>query len=130
MPGSGEGLGDCRGSWSLPTRSCPVWLVRKQSRQNSWLDSFKKALDYHGQHGDERCPVCGSGTLDTDWRLSTLEQVARLQESARRYREAKEKFDRTIRAARSLVAVPSIPVSDAVDTLRPPRCLDPLEVPT
>ncbi len=77
---------------------------------------LQKALEYHRQHGDERCPVCGSGTLDTDWRLSTLEQVARLQESARRYQEAKEKFDRTIRAARSLVAVPSIPESVAVDT--------------
>ena len=77
---------------------------------------LQKALEYHSQHGDDPCPVCGSGTLDTDWRVSTLEQVARLQESARRYRDAKEKFGRTIRAARALIVVPSFPVSDAVDT--------------
>ena len=77
---------------------------------------LQRALEHHRRHGDEPCPVCGLGTLDADWRTSTEKQVARLSESASRYREARGKLQGAIRTARALVAVPTIPVSASVDT--------------
>ena len=75
-----------------------------------------KVLDHHRRHGDNRCPVCGVGDLDSEWRKSTEEQVGLLHQQAGRYRSATKRRDLTLRAAKGLVAVPSIPSSTAIDT--------------
>ena len=77
---------------------------------------LEQALEHHRRHGDEPCPVCGVGTLDPDWRRSTQEQAKMLNQQAARYRRATKRRDRAFQAARGLVAVPSIPSADAIDT--------------
>ena len=77
---------------------------------------LEQALEHHRRHGDEPCPVCGVGTLDPDWRRSTQEQAKLLNQQAVRYRRAAKRRDRALQAARGLVAVPSIPSADAIDT--------------
>ena len=78
---------------------------------------LKAALDHHGQHGDKPCPVCRTGILDADWRRLTEEQIDRLRESADRYRATCQQYKGAVDSARSLVAVPSLPVSSAVNTV-------------
>ncbi len=74
------------------------------------------ALDHHRQHGDESCPVCGMGTLDSTWRRSTEEQVTRLHQSAKRYRAAERLLKEALDTARSLVEIPALPTVNGIDT--------------
>lgn len=77
---------------------------------------LKAALDHHRRHGEDTCPVCGAGTLDAAWRSSTEEQIDRLRESADRYRAANRGLRSAVDNARSLVAIPPLPASSAVET--------------
>lgn len=77
---------------------------------------LESALEHHGQHGDNPCPVCGAGHLDSAWRRSTQEQAERLHRRASRYRKAIRRRDVALRAAGELVSVPAMPPTEAVDT--------------
>ena len=74
------------------------------------------ALDHHQGHDGDRCPVCGVGVLDAEWRASTEEQVERLRQRASRYRSATRRLQQAVEAVRTLVAVPTIPDPPTVDT--------------
>jgi ABC-type hemin transport system ATPase subunit len=37
------------------------------------------SLAFHGQHGEQRCPVCGQGTLDEHWAAAARETLERDQ---------------------------------------------------
>lgn len=75
-----------------------------------------RALDHHRRHGDESCPVCGVGTLDSDWHIATVGQIDRLQKAAGRYQRAKRRFQAAMHEAMQLVTVPSIPMPTGMDT--------------
>lgn len=77
---------------------------------------LREALDHHRRHGDEPCPVCRVGTLDSEWHRSTEAQIEKLLEQASRYRDAKNDLERAVRAARASVASPAIPSPEAIDT--------------
>ena len=76
---------------------------------------LKTALDHQRHHGDEPCPVCGVGTLDSAWRVATQEQIETLKEAASRYQAVKRRVQGAISAAQDLVAVPSFPRQSSVD---------------
>lgn len=46
-------------------------------------DLLTAALDHHTFHGDESCPVCGSGTLDADWQVAAAADRDRCRALAR-----------------------------------------------
>lgn len=77
---------------------------------------LREALDHYGRHGDELCPVCKEGNIDRVWREATKVQVERLDGQAARYRRAMRERDQALASARALVASPSIPASEALDT--------------
>ena len=37
---------------------------------------LREALDLHARHGDQRCPVCGDGALDGNWRARVEDDLA------------------------------------------------------
>ena len=62
------------------------------------------ALDYHGKHDPADCPVCGrKSALGASWREATEAQIERLQDLARRCRDAGEQLVRAVKAARDLL---------------------------
>lgn len=77
---------------------------------------LEAALEHHRSGGGASCPVCGEGALDDAWRKSTGQQIERLRESADRYRAVNRRLQRALDSARSLVEMPSLPVSAMVDT--------------
>ena len=74
------------------------------------------ALEHNRGHDAGRCPVCGVGVLDTEWRASAERHVERLRERASRYSSARRRLQQAMDAARTLVTAPAIPESPAVDT--------------
>ncbi len=76
------------------------------------LDS---ALAHHRRHGDEPCPVCGVGTLDTAWRSSAQEQIKQLNKSARRFRAAERGVEKALEIAEALVEIPDLPTVSEID---------------
>ena len=74
------------------------------------------ALEHNRGHDAGRCPVCGVGVLDTEWRASAERQVECLRERASRYSSARRRLQQAMDAARTLVTAPAIPESPAVDT--------------
>jgi DNA repair exonuclease SbcCD ATPase subunit len=40
---------------------------------------LESSLEFHDQHGDQRCPVCGQGTLDENWALAARSALERDQ---------------------------------------------------
>lgn len=64
------------------------------------------AVDTHDAHGDQDCPVCGSGRLDTEWRASAIEEVKRLRREAGDAHEAHARLRASIHAADQLTTGP------------------------
>ena len=77
---------------------------------------LEAALEHHRRRGGASCPVCGEGVLDEAWRTSTEQQIEQLRESADRYRDVNRQLQSAVDSARSLVEMPSLPVSAMVDT--------------
>ena len=77
---------------------------------------LEQGLDFHDEHGDQQCPVCGQGSLDERWAVA-----------ARAALERERSATRTLNAARAATAQ----AHSAVVTLirgvaRPPRADDEL----
>jgi recombinational DNA repair ATPase RecF len=69
-----------------------------------------EALDFHEQHGDGRCPVCGQGVLDATWRTRVEAEVGAGAEEIERYRQAHRRLERARETARSLLTAVPTPV--------------------
>ncbi|WP_158610018.1 AAA family ATPase [Micromonospora musae] len=64
---------------------------------------LRMAVNFHTDHGDSPCPVCGTGILDSAWRgrsIGTLDQLQRetvaVEEAQRRLREAQARARRVL----------------------------------
>src|SRR5690606_15669650 len=73
-------------------------------RSRRSIDLLEVALVKHADHGDQPCPVCGAGMLDTDWRRRAEAQVEELRRTAAAYDEAARLLDEIRRRAQSLIA--------------------------
>ncbi len=80
------------------------------------VEILAKALGHHQGHHGERCPVCGIGVLDAEWRVTAESQVKQLRDKASRFRQVKHRLERAVDAAQGLVVAPLIPESTAVET--------------
>lgn len=70
---------------------------------------LQTALDHHSVHGDMPCPVCRSGTLDSDWQAATTTEIARLNRDAAGLRAARAAVQAAVEDARRHVAtVPAV----------------------
>jgi len=67
------------------------------------------ALTFHQRHGDQDCPVCGEGALDTEWRTATEEEVGRLRQLAEQADLAHRLMQESMKSARAhLLPVPAV----------------------
>jgi hypothetical protein len=60
------------------------------------------ALRAHEAHGDQDCPVCGAGRLDTAWHAAATDEAARLRREASDARLAHARLRHAITTARRL----------------------------
>ncbi len=67
------------------------------------------ALTFHQRHGDQDCPVCGEGALDTEWRTATEEEVGRLRQLAEQVDLAHRLMEESMKSTRAhLLPVPAV----------------------
>lgn len=81
---------------------------------------LRDALEFHSEHGDRSCPVCGEGTLDTHWRRRIEEELSRETGEVTAHREACRQLDHARRHAERLlrsVLVPDGPDGITLETL-------------
>ncbi len=70
---------------------------------------LSKALVHFEDHGDGDCPVCGNvDAIDPSWATAAREQLADLEEKARRYRETETAIRDVMRAVRDLPAAANV----------------------
>lgn len=77
-----------------------------------------EAIDYHQAAGDTECPVCGTGSLDGDWRRRTEAALAENDllldargEAERRHRKAAEAVRQLIGAAPTILGQTDVSLS-------------------
>lgn len=100
------------------------------------------ALEHHGDHGDEPCPVCGTGMLDGEWASRTTSEVDRLRTEAAAYRDAQRVAERALALVGNVTIREVVPVeelaaagvdaaelADAAETLRQACPSQPIELP-
>ena len=68
------------------------------------VDLLQAALRFHDHVGDSDCPVCGQGSLDSDWAARTRDVVASAEESLGEYRAATTELTQARSAATNLIA--------------------------
>jgi energy-coupling factor transporter ATP-binding protein EcfA2 len=67
------------------------------------------ALTFHETHGDQSCPVCGQGALNTEWRTATEEEIGRLRQLAEHVDLAHRLMEESMKSARAhLLPVPAV----------------------
>ena len=83
-------------------------------------DLLDVALAHHASHGDGPCPVCGQGTLDTNWKQHTTDEIGRLRQRATGAINARDGLRAAVTRARELIhpvpAALSGPGPAAIDT--------------
>lgn len=85
-------------------------------RARQTADLLDHALAVHTAHGDQPCPVCGSGELTTEWRSRTEAEVVRLRAEAGAADQAQKRLVRARRVAQALLAEPPEILGRASDT--------------
>lgn len=74
---------------------------------------LEQSLEFHAQHGDQQCPVCGQGSLDDRWADVAREALTRELAAAATLKAAHEAAGRARAAVVDLVrAVDRPPLSD------------------
>ena len=68
------------------------------------VDLLQAALRFHGHVGDSECPVCGEGTLDSEWAAQTRDTIATTEEALGEYRSAATELTQARSAATNLLA--------------------------
>lgn len=76
------------------------------------------SLAFHDQHGEQRCPVCGEGTLDGHWASAAREALHKDQRAVQALTSARAEVQRARSALVTLVrSVPQPPVDAELSTL-------------
>ena len=75
-------------------------------RARQLADILERSLELHAAHGDQPCPVCGTGTLDGGWKAQTEAAAARLRNEAADAMQAHQALATARRAGRELLAAP------------------------
>jgi ABC-type hemin transport system ATPase subunit len=73
------------------------------ARRVARLDVRRQALRLHADHGEQSCPVCTQGTLDSAWVETSRDLVAREEAELKELSEAGAELDAARRALRALV---------------------------
>jgi ABC-type hemin transport system ATPase subunit len=75
---------------------------------------LESSLEFHDQHGDLRCPVCGQGTLDEHWVVAARAALERAESAARDLTAARAESQQARSAVVALVrSVVRPPLADA-----------------
>lgn len=75
---------------------------------------LESGLDFHGQHGDQLCPICGQGTLDERWALAARAALERAQSALSDLTAARAEAQQARSAVVAMVrSVARPPLSDA-----------------
>lgn len=75
-------------------------------------------LGFHSHHGDQKCPVCGQGTLDQTWAVAARAALEQDQEAAQALKAARAATEQARSAVIAAVRdVPAPPVADPDLTL-------------
>jgi len=77
------------------------------------VELLESALRFHADHGDQRCPVCGEGSLNAAWREQTQSEVARLRTVAEQADLAHRLRSEATTSAKSLMLAPPTLLSSA-----------------
>src|SRR5690606_18686055 len=91
-------------------------------RSRRSVDLLETALAEHADHGDQACPVCGAGRLDTEWRQKAETQIEELRRRTAAYDEAAAAAKDAHRRARGLVSPVPPELSDLSDELDGEGC--------
>jgi recombinational DNA repair ATPase RecF len=68
---------------------------------------IRDALDFHQQHGDDDCPVCGTErALDAEWRERAKARLAELAQQAREFDAAQSRGRAALTSVQSLLGRP------------------------
>ena len=84
---------------------------------------LRAALDFHAEHGDQPCPICGVGALDADWRSSADADASRFETEAASWQVAQRSAGAVNETVRRL---PHVPGASAWEATR--RAAGPLDV--
>jgi recombinational DNA repair ATPase RecF len=76
---------------------------------------LEQALALHSEHGDQDCPVCGVGALDSSWRERVARQLEAEKSEFAAIRAARLRLTEGRQAAHAQVAVPVLPILDDLD---------------
>jgi ABC-type lipoprotein export system ATPase subunit len=75
---------------------------------------LEQSLTFHEQHGTQRCPVCGKGTLDDDWAVAARAALEQDQSAAEALTAARAAAQQARSALVAVVrAVSAPPLADA-----------------
>jgi DNA repair exonuclease SbcCD ATPase subunit len=65
-------------------------------RDSAIAEIMEKALEFHQHHGDQPCPVCQQGTLDTAWSLQASDQIRFLRKRAAAVDQARKRVEEAV----------------------------------
>ena len=75
---------------------------------------LESSLEFHEQHGDQSCPVCGQGTLDENWAVAARAALERAESAARDLTAARAESRQARSAVVAMVrSVARPPLADA-----------------
>lgn len=75
---------------------------------------LESSLEFHDRHGDQRCPVCGQGTLDHEWAWAARAALERDQSALRDLTAARAETEQARSAVVAMVrTVARPPLTDA-----------------
>ena len=81
-PASPEEAAEARDDHSSAAAEVARLAGSAEERSEHRRKLLLEALVMHDQHGDQECPVCGTGRIDNGWRTQAEEEVARLEGEA------------------------------------------------
>ncbi|MEJ7764695.1 MAG: AAA family ATPase [Acidimicrobiales bacterium] len=87
---------------------------------------LRAALAFHAAHGDQPCPICGAGALDSDWRTAADADASRLESEAASWRDAQRSAVAASEAVRRLPHVPGVTSWEAARNSAGPLDVDQL----
>ena len=101
-----------------PSGPRPTVSARKTERSDALAADraqlLEMGLDFHEHFGDQKCPVCGHGTLDANWAVAARAALEQEQQAAQ-----------SLTAARAATAQARSAVMAAVREVAAPPTADP-----